>query len=256
MQLSGKVAVVTGGASGLGKATAERYVDEGASVAIFDLNDDTGQAVAGKLGEQAAYYHVDVADTTSVQQALDTVMERSGAVHVLNNFAGIGSPGKTLSKRGPLPLDQYTRVVEVNQIGTFNVARLAAEKMTLHDPLTDDGIRGVIINTASVAAFEGQVGQVAYSATKGAIVGMTLPMARELAEFGIRVNTLAPGLIHTPLFDSVEESFYNSLKNSVVFPRRLGRPEEIAALCVSIVENDYINGETIRVDGAIRMQPR
>ena len=128
--------------------------------------------------------------------------------------------------------------------------------MALHAPVTDDGIRGVIINTASVAAFEGQVGQVAYSATKGAIVGMTLPMARELAEFGIRVNTLAPGLIHTPLFDSVEESFYNSLKASVVFPRRLGRPEEIAALCVSIVENDYINGETIRVDGAIRMQPR
>lgn len=256
MQLSEKVAVVTGGASGLGRATAERYVDEGASVAIFDLNDAAGEAIAGKLGEQAVYYNVDVVDASSVQQALDAVMEKFGAVHVLNNFAGIGTPGKTLSKRGPLPLDQYTKVVEVNQIGTFNVARLAAEKMAQHDPVTDDGIRGVIINTASVAAFEGQVGQVAYSATKGAIVGMTLPMARELAEFGIRVNTLAPGIIHTPMFDTVEESFYNSLKGSVVFPRRLGKPEEIAALCVSIVENDYINGETIRVDGAIRMQPR
>ena len=256
MQLSEKVAVVTGGASGLGKATAERYTDEGASVAIFDLNDDAGEAVARGLGEKSAYYHVDVADAASVQQALDSVMERFGAVHVLNNFAGIVTPGKTLSKRGPLPLEQYTRVVEVNQIGTFNVARLAAEKMALHDPVTDDGIRGVIINTASVAAFEGQVGQVAYSATKGAIVGMTLPMARELAEFGIRVNTLAPGIIHTPLFDTMEESIYNSLKSSVVFPKRLGKPEEIAALCVSIVENDYINGETIRVDGALRMQPR
>ena len=174
-------------------------------MAIFDLNDDAGEAIARNLGEKAAYYHVDVAGEASVQQALDSVMERFGAVHVLNNFAGIGTPGKTLGKRGPLPLEQYVKVVEVNQIGAFNVARLAAEKMSLHAPVTGDGIRG---------------------------------------------------LVHTPLFDSVEESFYNSLKASVVFPQRLGTPEEIAALCVSIVENDYINGETIRIDGAIRMQPR
>lgn len=256
MDITGKVAVVTGGASGLGKATVELYAAKGAKVAIFDLNDEAGNAVAAELGDNVVYHNVDVAGEESVQNALDAVVEKFGALHIVNNFAGIGPPGKTLSKRGPLSLDLYKKVVEVNQIGTFNVCRLAAEKMSQHEPVNDDGVRGVIINTASVAAFEGQIGQVSYSATKGAIVGMTLPMARELASYGIRVVTIAPGLIHTPLFDTVEESFYNALKSSVVFPDRLGKTSEIASLSVHVVENDYINGEVIRMDGAIRMQPK
>ena len=256
MELANKVAVVTGGASGLGRATTELYAEKGAKVAIFDLNDEAGNAIAAEVGENVIYHHVDVASERSVQDALESVVEQFGAVHIVNNFAGIGPPGKTLSKRGPLSLDLYKKVVEVNQIGTFNVARLAAEKMAMHDPVNDDGVRGVIINTASVAAYEGQIGQVSYSATKGAIVGMTLPMARELASYGIRVVALAPGLIHTPLFDTVEESYYNALRDSVVFPKRLGKTEEIAALCQHIVENDYLNGEVIRMDGGIRMQPK
>lgn len=256
MELANKVAVVTGGASGLGRATVERYVANGMKVAIFDLNDELGNAVASELGDSVVYHNVNVSGEDSVQQAVDAVMEKFGAIHVVNNYAGIGIAAKTLSKRGPMPLDQYKKVVEVNQIGTFNVSRLVAEKMAMHDPVNEDGVRGVIINTASVAAYEGQIGQVAYSATKGAIVGMTLPMARELASYGIRVVTIAPGLIHTPLFDTVEKSYYESLEASVVFPNRLGKADEIAALSQHIVENDYINGEVIRMDGAIRMQPK
>ena len=256
MELKGLTAVVTGGASGLGRATTEGYAAAGMNVAIFDLNDEAGNAIAAELGDNVVYHNVDVASEESVQNALDAVVAKFGALHVVNNFAGIGPPGKTLSKRGPLSLDIYNKVVEVNQIGTFNVARLAAEKISQHEPVNEDGVRGVIINTASVAAFEGQIGQVAYSATKGAIVGMTLPMARELADYGIRVVTIAPGLIHTPLFDTVEESYYNALKDSVVFPKRLGKTTEIADLSRHIVENDYINGEVIRMDGAIRMQPK
>jgi len=256
MELANKVAVVTGGASGLGRATVERYTAHGAKVAIFDLNDELGHTVASELGDNVVYHNVNVSSEESVQQALDAVLEKFGALHIVNNYAGIGSAGKTLSKRGPLPLEDYKKVVEVNQIGTFNVSRLAAEKIAMHDPVNDDGVRGVIINTASVAAFEGQIGQVAYSATKGAVVGMTLPMARELAAYGIRVVTIAPGLIHTPMFDTVEKSYYDTLKASVVFPHRLGKTDEIAALSQHIVENDYINGEVIRMDGAIRMQPK
>ena len=198
MELAGKVAVVTGGASGLGKATVELYAEKGIKVAIFDLNEDAGNAIVQRLGDNVVYHKVDVASEESVQQALDAVVEKFGALHIVKNFAGIGPPGKTLSKRGPLSLDFYKKVVEVNQIGTFNVCRLAAEKMAQHEPVNDDGVRGVIMNTASVAAYEGQIGQISYSATKGAIVGMTLPMARELASYGIRVNAIAPGLIHTP----------------------------------------------------------
>ncbi|GAB3097294.1 SDR family NAD(P)-dependent oxidoreductase [Aestuariicella hydrocarbonica] len=256
MDITGKTAIVTGGASGLGLGTVELYAASGANVAIFDLNEAAGQAIADRLGQQVAYYHVNVADEASVQTAIDAVVEKFGALHIVNNYAGIGPACKTYGKNGPHPLDTYMKVVMVNQVGTFNVARLAAEKMAQNDPVNDDGGRGVIINTASVAAYEGQIGQVAYSATKGAIVGMTLPMARELAPYGIRVNTIVPGLIHTPLFDTVDESYYKSLEASTVYPKRLGKPAEIAKLSAHIVDNDYINGECIRMDAAIRMQPR
>ncbi len=186
----------------------------------------------------------------------DDVVERFGALHIVNNYAGIGSACKTYGKDGPHPLDVYQKVVAINQVGTFNVCRLAAEKMAANEPEGDDAIRGVIINTASVAAYEGQIGQVAYSATKGAVVGMTLPMARELAYYGIRVNTIVPGLIHTPLFDAIEDSYYRSLEASTVYPKRLGKTSEIAALSAHIVGNDYINGECIRIDAGIRMQPK
>lgn len=256
MDIKDKVAIVTGGASGLGQATVERYVEDGAYVAIFDLNDEAGQKLADELGDRVAYYNVNVADEDSVQKAIDAVVEKFGALHIANNFAGIGGACKTYGKKGPHPLDLFMKIVNVNQVGTFNVCRLAAEKMAANEPVNDDGSRGVLINTASVAAFEGQIGQTAYSATKGAIVGMTLPMARELAPYGIRVVTIAPGIIHTPLFDSVEKSFYDALKASTVYPHRLGKTSEIAKLSAHIVDNDYINGETIRMDAGIRMTPK
>lgn len=256
MDIAGKTAIVTGGASGLGLATVERYCADGANVAIFDLNDELGNQVADELGDNVLYFNVDVSSEASVQQAVNTVVETFGGLHVVNNYAGIGSACKTYGKHGPHPLELYQKVVMVNQIGTFNVCRLAAEKMAANEPVGEDGSRGVIINTASVAAYEGQIGQVAYSATKGAIVGMTLPMARELAQYGIRVNTIVPGLIHTPLFDAVEESYYKSLEASTVYPNRLGKTSEIANLSAHIVDNDYINGECIRMDAAIRMQPK
>jgi len=256
VDIAGKTAVVTGGASGLGRATVERYAADGANVAIFDLNAELGQAIADELGNTVVYYNVNVADEESVQAALDSVVETFGALHILNNFAGIGLPHKTYGKRGPHPLDDYVKLITVNQIGTFNVARLAAEKMAQNDPVNDDGSRGVIMNTASVAAYEGQIGQVSYSASKGAIVSMTLPMARDLAPYGIRVNTIVPGLIHTPLLESVEESVYKQLEASTVYPKRLGKTSEIAKLAAHIVDNDYLNGECIRMDAAIRMQPK
>jgi len=256
MDIKGKTAVVTGGASGLGQATVERYAADGGNVAIFDLNEEAGKALAQELGDKVAYFNVNVADEASVQAGIDAVVEQFGALHIVNNFAGIGPACKTYGKKGPHPIDLYMKVVMVNQVGTFNVARLAAEKMAANEPVNEDGARGVIINTASVAAYEGQIGQVAYSATKGAIVGMTLPMARELASYGIRVNTIVPGLIHTPLFDSIEESYYKSLEASTVYPHRLGKTSEIAKLSAHIVDNDYINGECIRMDAAVRMQPK
>ena len=257
MELKDKIAVVTGGASGLGEATVRAYVAKGAKAAIFDLNEDRGQALVKELGDdKVAFFKVNVADEASVQAAIDGVMAKYGAIHICNNYAGIGNAVKTLSKKGPFPLDAYKQVIEVNLIGTFNVSRLAAEQIAKNEPLDGVNARGVIINTASVAAYEGQIGQVAYSASKGGVVGMTLPMARDLASYGIRVNTIVPGLIHTPLFEMLPEEAYKSLEASVVNPKRLGRPEEIAHLSVMIAENEYMNGECIRLDGAIRMQPR
>lgn len=256
MDIQGKVAIVTGGASGLGHATVELFVEKGAKVAIFDMNAEAGEKVAAELGDNVKYFNVDVSDGESVQAAIDGTVEAFGALHICCNYAGIGVAEKTLSKKGPHSMEGFMKVLMVNQVGTFNVSRLAAEQMAKNDPVNEDGGRGIIINTASVAAYEGQIGQVAYSSTKGAIVGMTLPMARELAPFGIRVNTIVPGIIHTPLFDLVEESFYNALKESVVYPKRLGKPAEIAKLAAYLVDNDYMNGECVRMDGAIRMQPK
>lgn len=256
MDIKDKVALVTGGASGLGEATVRLYHELGARVAIFDKDDARGQALAQSLGAAAQYQQVDVADEEQVVAALAAVVERFGAVHICNNYAGIGAAAKTVSRGEPLELARFKRVIEVNLIGTFNVLRLAAAQMARQDPIDADGARGVIINTASVAAYEGQVGQAAYSASKGGVVGMTLPIARDLAALGIRVNTIAPGLIHTPLFETLPREAYESLAAQPVFPRRLGRAEEIAHLSRYIVENDYTNGEVIRMDGAIRMQPR
>ncbi|MBN7796275.1 SDR family NAD(P)-dependent oxidoreductase [Parahaliea mediterranea] len=257
MDLAGKIAIVTGGASGLGRATVEAYVAKGMKVAIFDLNEGNANEVIKALGEdKVAFWSVNVADEESVKAAVAGVVEKFGAVHVCNNFAGIGSACKTLSKKGVFPLDQFMPVININLVGTFNVSRYAAEQMANNEPINDDGGRGVIINTASIAAMEGQVGQLAYSASKGGVVGMTLPMARDLASYGIRVNTIVPGLIHTPLFESIPDNLYKSLENSVCYPQRLGKASEIGHLAVFIAENDYVNGECIRLDGAIRMQPR
>jgi NAD(P)-dependent dehydrogenase (short-subunit alcohol dehydrogenase family) len=256
MDIQGKVAVVTGGASGLGEATVRRYVANGAKVSIFDMNDTRGQAIASELGDAVIYQNVNVVDEAAVQAAIDATVAAFGAIHICNNYAGIGDARKTVSKGEAFPLDAFKRVIDINLIGSFNVLRLVALQMSKQDTINDDGGRGVIINTASIAAYEGQIGQAAYSASKGGIVGMTLPIARDLSALGIRVNTIVPGLIHTPLFDALPPEAVKSLSVSVLYPQRLGRPEEIAHLSQFIVENDYTNGECIRMDGGIRMQPR
>jgi len=254
MKLEQSVAVITGGASGLGLATVKRFVAAGAKVAILDFNEQAGAAVVAELGDSTLFVKTNVADEASVQQAISQAADKFGRIDICINYAGIGSAHKTLGRDGPFPLAEFNRVIQVNLVGTFNVLRLAAEQMAKNEPV--DGERGVIINTASVAAYEGQIGQAAYSASKGGIVGMTLPIARDLASLGIRVNTIAPGLIHTPLFDSLGEKVITSLSATVLNPQRLGRPDEIARTAQFIVENAYVNGETIRVDGGIRMQPR
>lgn len=255
MKLANSVAIVTGGASGLGRATVDQFLAEGARVAIFDFNAEAGEAVAAELGEKALFVQTNVADEESVQKAIQQTMDHFGAINICVNYAGIGNANKTYSeKKGPFPLDDFNKVLQINLVGTFNVLRLAAEQMTKNELV--DGERGVIINTASVAAYEGQIGQAAYSASKGGIVGMTVPVARDLAQYGIRVNTIAPGLIHTPLFDSLGEQVIDSLSASVLNPQRLGRPAEIGHTAKFLVENAYMNGETIRVDGGIRMQPK
>ena len=256
MDIQGKVAVITGGASGLGEATLRRYVANGARAAIFDMNDARGKALAEELGDGVIYQNVNVADEAAVQAAIEATVAAFGAIHICNNFAGIANARKTVSKGEAFPLDDFKRVIDVNLVGSFNVLRLVALQMSKQDPINEDGGRGVIINTASIAAYEGQIGQAAYSASKGGIVGMTLPIARDLSTLGIRVNTIVPGLIHTPLFDALPPDAIQSLSKSVLYPQRLGRPEEIAHLSQYIVENDYTNGECIRMDGGIRMQPR
>jgi NAD(P)-dependent dehydrogenase (short-subunit alcohol dehydrogenase family) len=253
MRVDGSSALVTGGASGLGLATAHRLLATGARVAILDLPSSNGEEVANELGEGARFASGDVTQERDVEAALDAA-EQMGPLRVTVNCAGIGSAVRTIGRNGPFPLDTFTRVVTVNLIGTFNVIRLAAQRMVVNEPV--DGDRGVIVNTASVAAFDGQIGQAAYSASKGGVVGMTLPIARDLAGSQIRVVTIAPGLFDTPLLASLPEPARRSLGAQVPHPSRLGLPDEYAALALHIVENPMLNGEVIRLDGAIRMAPR
>lgn len=257
MDISGKVAIVTGGASGLGEATVRRYISLGASVAIFDMNDERGEALSQELGDKTLYCSVNVADEASVETGIANTIDAFGALHICNNYAGIAPAAKTVDRDGnPMVLDLFKKVIDVNLIGSFNVLRVAAAQMAKQAPIDEDGQRGVIINTASIAAYEGQIGQVAYSASKGGVVGMTLPLARDLSSLGIRVNTIVPGLIHTPMFDALPEAAYQALSKSPLNPKRLGKPDEIAHLAQYIVENDYTNGECIRMDGGLRMQPK
>ena len=251
MQLAGSVALVTGGASGLGLATATALSDAGAAVVLVDLPSSGGEARAAELG--GAFVAADVTDPDRVQAAVDQASSM-GPLRVAVNCAGIGTPGRVVGKSGPLPLEQFARVVTVNLVGTFNVIRLAAAAMAATEPV--DGERGVVVNTASAAAFDGQIGQAAYSASKGGVVGMTLPLARDLASSLIRVMTIAPGLFDTPMLQGLPEPARQSLGAQVPMPSRLGDPREYAMLARHIVENPMLNGEVIRLDGAIRMAPR
>jgi NAD(P)-dependent dehydrogenase (short-subunit alcohol dehydrogenase family) len=253
MQIAGSVAVVTGGASGLGLASAQRLVKEGAKVVLLDLPNSNGAEAAAGIGEDARFAPTDVTSESDVSAALDMATEL-GPVRIAVNCAGIGWAGRVLGKNGVLALDLFEAVVKVNLVGTFNVIRLAAERIAATDEI--DGERGVIVNTASVAAFDGQIGQAAYSASKGGVVGMTLPIARDLADRKIRVMTIAPGLFLTPMLMGLPEEARASLGAQVPHPARLGEPSEYAALVQHIVTNPMLNGETIRLDGAIRMAPR
>lgn len=253
MKLSGTSAIITGGASGLGAATATALHNEGVKVALWDLNEEKGDALAKELG--GVFCKTNVADEASVTDSLAKAVAAHGTPSILVNCAGIGTAEKTLGKNGVHKLDHYKRVIEINLVGTFNCIRLVAEQMEKNTPQAD-GERGVIINTASVAAFDGQIGQAAYSASKGGVVGMTLPIARDLMNIGIRVNTIAPGIFWTPMMAGMDQKVQDALAAMVPFPKRLGKPEEYASLAVEICRNTMMNGETIRLDGAIRMQPR
>jgi NAD(P)-dependent dehydrogenase (short-subunit alcohol dehydrogenase family) len=256
MRIAGIGAVVTGGGSGLGEATARELAARGARVAILDLGRSKGPEVAKSIGDAALFCEADVASEEQVTAALDRAVEAFGGLHAAVNCAGIGTAGRTVDKNGrPFELRLFELTLRVNLVGTFNVIRLAAARMMRNEP-DEEGERGVVVNTASVAAFEGQIGQCAYSASKGGVVGMTLPIARDLAAAGIRVNTIAPGLFATPMLMRMPEEGRKDLASQIPFPPRLGKPPEFAALACHIVENPMLNGETIRLDGAIRMQPR
>ncbi|MFZ7096161.1 SDR family NAD(P)-dependent oxidoreductase [Luteimonas dalianensis] len=256
MQLSDIRAIVTGGVSGLGLAVAEHLVANGGRVALFDVNDDKGAAAVAALGEgKARYIRTDVTDEDGVAASVEAAKEFLGGIDAAVNCAGIIGAGRVLGREGPMPLGKFSSTVMVNLVGSFNVAKAAAAVMQ-HNEAGEDGERGVIVNTASVAAYEGQIGQAAYSASKGGVVGMTLPMARELARFGIRVNTVAPGIFHTPMVDGMPEDVQQSLGASIPFPSRLGRAAEFADLVGYILGNRYLNGETIRLDGAVRLAPK
>ena len=253
MNLNKKVALITGGASGLGRATVERFVAAGAKVAIFDCDEEQGAALAESLGDSVIFCAVDISDDAKIAAGIEAVVEAFGAVHVCVNCAGRGGGAtKTLGRKGAFPMALFREVINVNLVGTFSVLTQAVAQMSLNDP-NGDGERGVIINTASIAAFEGQKGQVAYAASKGGIVSLTLPMARDLAYFGIRVVTIAPGLFATPILQGISDELKDSLTNSIPNPSRLGDVSEFSALAEHIVNNPYINGETIRLDAALRM---
>jgi NAD(P)-dependent dehydrogenase (short-subunit alcohol dehydrogenase family) len=255
MQLNQVKAIVTGGASGLGHAVAQHIVAHGGKVALFDVNEDKGQSAAQALGDSARFYRTDVTSEDGVAANVAAAHEAMGGLNVVMNCAGILGSGRVLGKEGAMPLANFAGTVMVNLVGSFNVAKAGAALMQGNEA-GEDGERGVIINTASVAAYEGQIGQAAYSASKGGVVGMTLPMARELSRFGIRVATIAPGIFWTPMVDNMPPAVQESLGASIPFPSRLGKPEEFAATVAFILGNRYINGETIRLDGAVRLQPK
>lgn len=253
MELSGRTALVTGGGSGLGAATARALRGAGARVAILDRDVEKGQAVADEIG--GGFFGCDIADEVSAGKAVDDASAWGGAPAVLVSCAGIGTAARIVGREGPMPLEAFERVIRVNLIGTFNMMRLVAAKMTETTP-DAEGQRGVIISTASAAAFEGQIGQAAYAASKGGIVSLTLPAAREFARFGIRVLTIAPGLFLTPLIEELPAETQEGLGNSIPNPQRLGKPEEFAQLVLAMIGNDYLNGETVRLDGALRLPPK
>lgn len=256
MQLKDKTAFITGGASGLGRATAENFIKAGANVVLFDLNEENAEKTASELGAQATYAAGDVADEAAVTAAIEKGLSAFGAIHVNVNSAGIGAAARTIGKDGPMPLKTFEFIVRVNLIGTFNCLRLCADAMQKNEPLTDDGERGVIVNVASVAAYDGQIGQAAYSASKGGVAGMTLPIARDLARSGIRIATIAPGIFETPMMKFAPPQVREPLIEMTQFPKRLGQPEEFAQTAAYIVECGYINGEVISLDSGIRMAPK
>jgi NAD(P)-dependent dehydrogenase (short-subunit alcohol dehydrogenase family) len=255
MEVNEKIsAIITGGASGLGEATARMLSSMGANVAIFDLDEIKGLVISEEINSD--FYKVDVTDTSSVNQAVLSFLKKNEGIQIVVNCAGIGPAAKTVSRSEPHSSELFEKVIKINLIGSFNVASICAAEMVKNRKYSEDGFRGVIVNTASVAAYDGQIGQVAYSASKGGIVGMTLPMARDLSDKGIRVCSIAPGLFLTPLLESLPEEVQESLGKQVPFPSRLGKPAEFAKLVMQIIENDMLNGEVIRLDGAIRMAPR
>jgi 3-hydroxyacyl-CoA dehydrogenase / 3-hydroxy-2-methylbutyryl-CoA dehydrogenase len=256
MQIEGHSALVAGGASGLGEATSRLLHAQGAHVTIADLNEEKGQALAGELGERAQFVRADVTEPDQVQEAVDDAAAAPGGLRISVCCAGIGWAERVAGRRGAHQLQPFETVIRVNLIGTFNVLRLAAAAMVDQEPVTESGERGVCINTASIAAFDGQIGQISYSASKGGIVGMTLPAARDLAVAGVRVCTIAPGTFDTPLLGALPEENRQALASAIPFPSRLGDPSEFAALAVHIVQNEMLNGETIRLDGALRMAPK
>jgi NAD(P)-dependent dehydrogenase (short-subunit alcohol dehydrogenase family) len=255
MKLASAKAVITGGASGLGFATAQRVIAAGGQVVLLDINDEQGASSAENLGDRASFINTDVSNETSVKEAIEQANATMGGITLAVNCAGIATAGRTLGRDGPWPSELFNKVIQVNLVGSYNVTKEAAAFMQHNEP-TPDGERGVIISTASIAAFEGQIGQAAYSASKGGVVGMMLPLAREFAQFGIRVNTIAPGVFLTPMVAGMPEEVQESLGKQVPFPPRLGRPEEYADAAEFIYNTTMVNGETIRVDGAIRMQPK
>ncbi len=255
MQLNQVKAIITGGASGLGHAVAQHFVANGGKVALFDVNEDKGHTAAKELGDAARFFRTDVTSEDGVATNVAAAHHAMGGLNVVINCAGILGAGRVLGKEGAMPLANFSTTVMVNLVGSFNVAKAGAALMQ-NNEAGEDGERGVIINTASVAAYEGQIGQAAYSASKGGVVGMTLPMARELARFGIRVATIAPGIFWTPMVDGMPEAVQQSLSASIPFPSRLGQPGEYASTVAFILGNRYINGETIRLDGGVRLQPK
>jgi NAD(P)-dependent dehydrogenase (short-subunit alcohol dehydrogenase family) len=255
LEIENNAFLVTGGGSGLGAATARLLSDSGAKVLVADVDSEVGESTASRIGEAARFAYTDVTDEESVQSAVDAALDAFGTLRGVVNCAGVGPAGKVLGKKGTHSLEDFAKTVEINLVGTFNVVRLAAAAMAESEP-TQSGERGVIVNTASVAAFDGQIGQAAYSASKGGVAALTLPLARELAAHAIRVMTIAPGIFDTPMLAALPEQARDSLGNQIPFPPRLGKPEEYASLVKHIIENEMLNGEVIRLDGAIRMAPR